>query len=149
MISFKEIKCMNKTEKQILDEYIRDYNVSDMSYKLMGIMLDEKYVEKRLKLFNINEMYIYGGSYMAVQLYQIGKKYTIIKDVVDKSGQVVLSHLISVITLDELRKKYNGEKILIASVRFFQEIKEDLELFVSTKDIVGIGELLMGIVEEE
>lgn len=140
---------MNKTEKQILDEYIRDYNVSDMSYKLMGIMLDEKYVEKRLKLFNINEMYIYGGSYMAVQLYQIGKKYTIIKDVVDKSGQVVLSHLISVITLDELRKKYNGEKILIASVRFFQEIKEDLELFVSTKDIVGIGELLMGIVEEE
>lgn len=136
---------MNKTEKLILDEYIRSYNVSDISYKVMGRMLDEKYVEQRLKLFNINDMYIYGGSYMAIQLYRIGVKYTTIKNIVDKSGQSVLNSQIPVISLENLREKYNGEKVVIASVRFFQEISEDLELFVNQKDIIGIGELLLGI----
>lgn len=136
---------MNKTEKLILDEYIRDYNVSDISYKVMGKMLDEDYVDKRLKMFDISEMYIYGGSYMAVQLYQIGGKFAVVKDVVDKSGQIVLNNLVSVITLDEFRKKYDGEKVIIASIRFFQEIKEELESFVNSKDIIGIGELMLGI----
>lgn len=136
---------MNKTEKLILDEYIRSYNVSDISYKVMGRMLDEKYVEERLKLFDVKDMYIYGGSYMAVQLYRIGKKYTAVKDVVDKSGQIVLNDSIPVITMDDFYKKYNDEKVIVASIRFFQEIKEELERFVNSKDIIGIGELLLGI----
>lgn len=136
---------MNETEKLILGEYIRDYSVSDISYKVMGKMIDEDYVDKRLKMFDINEMYIYGGSYMAVQLYRIGGKFTVVRDIVDKSGQIVLNNLVPVITLDEFRKKYNGEKVIIASIRFFQEIREELELFVNSNNIIGIGELLLGI----
>lgn len=137
---------MNKTEKLILEEYIRDYNVSDLSYKVMGKMLDEKYVEERLKLFGIDQMYVYGGSYMAVQLYRIAKKHIAVKGVADKSGQIVLNDSIPVITLDEFHKRYDGEKVIVASIRFFQEIKTDLGQFVSEKEIIGIGELLMGIV---
>ena len=39
---------------------------------------------------------------------------------------------------------YNNEKVVVASLRFFQEIKKDIESFVNADNIMNIGELLMG-----
>ena len=136
---------MNKIEKDILECYERDYKVEALSYQIMGMMLNEKYVEKRLGLFNINDMYIYGGTYMAIQLYQTGKKYADIKGIVDKSGRVVLNENVPVMLLDELRNKYKGEKIVVTPLRYFQEIEEELKQFVDVANIIDIGELLLGL----
>ena len=54
---------MNDIEKRILEDYARDYNVESESYQMLGIMLDENFVEHRLRMFSINHMYIYGGTY--------------------------------------------------------------------------------------
>ena len=54
---------MNDIEKRILEDYARDYNVESESYQMLGIMLDENFVENRLRMFSINHMYIYGGTY--------------------------------------------------------------------------------------
>lgn len=135
---------MNEIEKQILEDYARKYSIASMSYKIMGMMLDEKYVKERISAFNINHMYIYGGTYMAVQLYRSGGKFTDIKGIVDKSCRIAKNDNISVITLDDFKKVYNGENVIVASLRFFQEIKKDIELFVNTDNIMNIGELLMG-----
>ena len=32
---------MNEIEKQILEDYARKYSIARMSYKIMGMMLDE------------------------------------------------------------------------------------------------------------
>lgn len=135
---------MNEIEKQILEDYAKKYSIASMSYKIMGMMLDEKYVEERISTFNIKSMYIYGGTYMAVQLYRSGEKFTDIKGIVDKSCKIAINDNISVITLDDFKKVYNGENVIVASLRFFQEIKKDIELFVNTDNIMNIGELLMG-----
>lgn len=137
---------MNEIEKQILENYARDFNVESRSYQMLGVMLDERFVEKRLKMFDINHMYIYGGTYLAVQLYRVGKKYTDIKGVVDKSGKMVINEKVSMLLIDEFKKVYNNEKIIITPLRYFQEIKQELELFVNPVNIIGIGELLLGTV---
>lgn len=137
---------MKKEEKLILEEYARDYSIELMSYEIMGLMLNDKYVEERLKLFNIKSMYIYGGTYMAVQLYRVGKKYTTIKGVVDKSGKIVLNDKISVFTLNEFRERYCGEKVIVTPMRFFQEIRKDLGSFVDLQNILTVGELMLGII---
>lgn len=135
---------MNKIERKILEDYARDFNIAFESYKMLGMMLDENFVKERLKLFNIARMYIYGGTYMAIQLYRTGKKYTEIKGVVDKSGKIVMNENVTIILLDELRRIYNDEKIIITPLRYYLEIKQELEQFIKPNNIMGIGELLRG-----
>ena len=134
---------MNELEKQIMEEYAINYNIEAMSYEMMGKMLDKEFVEERLSMFGISDMYIYGGTYLAIQLYRVGKNFATVKGVVDKSGRLAINEQKSVLTLDEFRKLYDGEKIIVTPLRFFQEIRNDLKLFVNEKDIMSIAELLM------
>ncbi len=136
---------MNEVERQILDMYAKDCSVGEISYTLLGKMLDEKFVKERLELFQKEEFYLYAGTYMAVQLYRIGKKYISIKGIVDKKGNIPLKEDAPVLTLDELRKQYNGENLIITSVRYYTEIKEELMEFIDEKKIYYIGELMQGI----
>ena len=136
---------MNAVEKQILSEYEKGYNVEALSYQIMGKLLDEKYVKERFKMFDVERLYIYGGTYMGVQLYRAGKTYADILGIVDRSGKIISNDNIPVITLDEFRKDYTGGKVVITPLYYFQEIKEDLARVIDTKDILDIAELLMGI----
>lgn len=137
---------MNLIEKQILNEYDRDCFIEAISYEAMGKMLDENYVKERLRMFDLRELYIYGGTYMAIQLYRVGRKYVDIRGIVDRAGKLIMEEAVSVMTLDELKNIYSGEKIVITPVRYFQQIRNELSVFADDRDIVGIGELLMGIV---
>ncbi len=137
---------METIERHIVEAYIRDYSIASASYEMMGLMLNNQYVEERIKLFNIENLYIYGGTYMAVQLYRAGKDYVNIKGIVDKSGGTVVQDLISVLPLDIFQKQYQNEKVIVTSIRFFQEIKQDLQQFIDAENILGIGEFLMGLV---
>lgn len=136
---------MNENEKQIMEEYVKNYSIAAVMYRMMGRMLDEKYVEERLSLFGIKSMYIYGGTYLAVQLYRVGREFATVKGIVDKSGRLAINEQVTVLTLDEFRKAYNGETVIVTALRYFQEIKRELETFVDKKEIVDVGELMMGI----
>lgn len=136
---------MNDIEEQILDCYVRDYYTEAASYQMLGMMLDEHFVKERLEMFDVTRMYIYGGTYMAVQLYRVGKKYTNIEGIVDKSGKVVLDENIPVIMLEEFQNNYNGGKVIITPIRFYKEIVRDISSFIAIEDIISVGELLMGV----
>lgn len=136
---------MNKIEKEILNLYATDCSIGEISYSMMGKMLDERYVKERLELFDIKEMYLYAGSYLAVQLYRAASKYISIKGIVDKNGKIPVSDNIPVFILDDLKKQYNGEKIVVTSVRYYLEIKKELEQFIESRNIIFIGELMFGI----
>ena len=113
----------------------------------MGKMLDEKFVKERLDMFHIGDAYIYGGTYMASQLYRVAKKYINIMGVVDKVGKMLTSEDVKVLTLEDLRKCYDGEQVIVTPIRFYSQIKNDLIRFVDNKNIVLIGELFEGIAE--
>lgn len=136
---------MDRLEKQILEEYSMAYSVEALSYEIMGKMLDDEYVEERLRKFDITNMYIYGGTYMGIQLYRIGKRYANVLGIVDKYGKILGKDKIPVIMLDEFREVYQGEKIVVTPIRFFEEIFGELEMFVDKKNIIGMGELLLGM----
>ena len=137
---------MNLIEKKIFNEYDSDCFVEAISYEAMGKMLDENYVKERFRMFDLRELYIYGGTYLAVQLYRVGKRHVDIRGIVDRSGKLIMDEEASVITLDELKNIYSGETIVITPLRYFHKIRNELLKFVEDKNIVGIGELLLGIV---
>ena len=50
-----------------MDEYIHQYRVEAESYKMMGKMLDVSFVQRRLDQYNLSDLYLYGGTYLAAQ----------------------------------------------------------------------------------
>lgn len=135
-----------KKSGKLLDAYAEELAIADCSFQMMGRLLDREYIKGRLSFLNDDGLYIYGGGYLGIQLYRACDKLVRVLSVVDKKGCLVLDLPdIPVINLDGLRKAYKGEKIIIASVRYYREIQKDLLPFVPEDKILFIGEFLGGI----
>lgn len=136
---------MNELEEKILDEYAFYYRVEAESYKMMGKMLDESMIYKRLKLYNISELYIYGGTYLAAQLFRVAQSKVDIKGIVDRDGRLAVKINVPVYTLEDLKKMYINEKIIITPPQYYREIKKSLLQFAKEEDIIFLGDFLEGL----
>lgn len=134
--------------EELVNLYISEAEIVSSSFELMGKMLDTKLIEERKKLFDISELYIYGGGYLGIQFYRSICDMAKIIAVVDKRGysQVDIADIL-VIDQQMLKEMYRGEYIIIASVRYYQEIKKDLCFFVPENKVLYLGEFLGGIVQ--
>jgi hypothetical protein len=130
---------------EIIDAYTWHCRIEAASYKMMGEMLDDEMVRKRLKRWQISDVYIYGGTYLAAQLYRAIKNYTKVRAVVDRAGRSVLKMDVPVITLEELQKIYVKEKVIITPPRFYREAKNELAQFIELNNILYLGEFLEGV----
>ena len=52
---------------------------------------------------------------------------------------------IPVVNLERFEEIYNGQKIIVASVRYFSEIKDYLSSFINPDCILFLGEFLGGL----
>ncbi len=137
---------MGMIEEQIIDEYTWHCRIEAESYKMMGKMLDEGMVKERLKQFSISDVYIYGGTYLAAQLYRAIKGHAKVKAIVDQAGRSVLKMDVPVINLEEMRKMYEKEeKVIITPPRFYREAKNELIQFIEPYNILYLGEFLEGV----
>lgn len=133
--------------EELLDYYAEDYKIESYSYKMMGKLLEVDKIKKRLEIYGIQELYIYGGGYLGVQLYNAVKDYIDVKAVVDKSGGIIVDvQGIDAISVEELEGRYKGETIVITPVRYYSVIKKDLIRFVDEKKILYLGEFLEGVI---
>jgi len=133
-------------EEKIFDLYVREYYIESANYRLMGKMLDKEFVNQRMKAKQIEQLYIYGGTYLGIQLYNAIEDKNKILAIADKNGMLAVKmHGIPVIKIDELKKQYSGEKIIVTPLPFYSEIKAELSEFVKEHNILLIGELLEGI----
>lgn len=134
-------------EENLLELYMRDYEIEWYSYHMMGKLLESKWVKKRVELYNLQSLYIYGGGYLGVQLYKAVEDMVNIKAVVDKNGSLSVDiEDIRVISLDDLRKEYSSEKIIITPMKYYRVIQNDLLEFIDKDNILFLGEFLEGIV---
>lgn len=132
--------------EELIDYYAEDYKIESFSYKMMGKLLETENVRSRLKAYGIQELYIYGGGFLGVQLYNAVKEYTDVKAVVDKSGGISVDvQGIYSISVEELENVYSGERIIITPVRYYKVVKKDLIRFVEEKNILFLGEFLEGV----
>lgn len=138
---------MSNEEELILDYYAQAYRLEMFSYRMMGKLLETDNVHNRLKKNNITELYIYGGGYLGVQLYNAVKPYVDVKAIVDKSGNLSVNVKgIPVISLDKLRTVYKNEKIIITPIKYYKMIKKELVEFINEDNILYLGEFLEGVI---
>lgn len=133
--------------EKLLDLYIKDYEINWHCYQMMGKLLNKRKVKERKELYNLESLYIYGGGYLGIQLYNALDGMADIKAVADKNGSLCMDiEGIRVITFDELKKEYSGEKIIITPVKYYQAIWDDLSEFAVKENLLFLGEFLEGIV---
>lgn len=138
--------CVEELEK-LIDCYAEDYRIESFSYKMMGKLLETEDVKRRLKAYGIQELYIYGGGYLGVQLYHAVREFADVKAIVDKSGGISVDVKgIHAMSVEELEGSYQNETVIITPVRYYTAIKKDLMRFIDEKNILYLGEFLEGVI---
>lgn len=133
-------------EDELFELYVRDYRIEELSYKWMGKLLERERIKKRIDYYDIHELYIYGGGYLGVQLYNAVCDMVNVIGVVDKKGILSVDvNGIHTISLNDMRNEYNGEKVIITPVKYYENIKNDLKEFVDEGSILFLGDFLEGI----
>jgi hypothetical protein len=133
--------------ERIFDYYVEDYKIQFFSYKMMGKLLETENIKKRIEIYNIKNLYVYGGGYLGVQLYNAVKDFISVKAIVDKSGGLSVDvQGIKSISFDELKENYTDEKIIITPVKYYKAIEKDLKQFIDKKNILFLGEFLEGVI---
>lgn len=134
-----------KELEEIIKKYIYDYSVEHYSYKMMGKMLDKDYVKSRAELFDLHNIFIYGGGYLGIQLYNAFGGDIVVDAFVDSSCFLSVNLDVDVINLETLKERYSGQKIIITPIRYYDEISKNLESFINKSNIIYLGEFLEGV----
>ena len=135
-LAVKRVEGLNAYESEIFSA----------SYELMGQMLDREYVKNRLEMLELFDVYIYGGGYLGIQLYNAINLFVNISGVVDKSGKLLLEISdIPIIDLNEFRSQYRQQRVIITPIKHYKSIYKELSEFVPKDKILYLGEFLGGI----
>ena len=127
---------------ELIGMYMDEADLYERAYEIMGRLLDPNIGQKILNRFKTQNIYIYGGGYIGIQLYKTLKNQLDIT-VVDKSGNLKYPiDGVKIVNVDLMRKDYVNEKVIITPINYLDEIYEELIKFVPLDNIIIIGELI-------
>ena len=139
----------NSTKSQdinkLLEMYINEYDIMYSQYHLMGMLLNDKQVQRRVKELGLKDCYVYGGGFLGIQCYQAIKNHVNIKAIVDKNRRLKFElEDVKVIDIPTLIEKYCSEKIIITPVQYSANIYKELKKLIPTENILFLGEFVQG-----
>lgn len=132
--------------EDLIDAYAYDAEIASCKFNMMGKMLDLNYIKDRIALLGSQELYIYGGGYLGIQLYYAVINFVQNLAVIDKSGRLQLDLPdIPVLNISDFKKKYKNQNVIITPFAYYHEIRKDLLSFVPESKLLFLGEFLGGI----
>lgn len=132
--------------EELIDAYAENMELSFCKFELMGKMLNVNLIKERIKKLSVSELYIYGGGYLGIQCYLSIFHLIKVLALIDRTGKLIIERNdIPVISFQKFQEVYNGQKIIITPIISYQEIKENLLVFVPENNILFLGEFLGGI----
>ena len=135
-----------KELEELLDACTYDLEVFSISYKMMGQMLDRENIKNKTKILGLSDIYIYGGGYLGIQLYNVINQYVNVLSIVDRSGKILIDLSdIPIISLENFKSVYKGQNIIITPIKHYKSIYLELSKFISTDKMIYLGEFLGGI----
>lgn len=130
---------------ELLDIYAQELDILSASYEMMGQMLNKEHLKARIEILKLSDVYIYGGGYLGIQLYNAIKPFVNILNIVDKSGKLLADIPdISVISLDRFKDVYRQEQVIITPMKHYKSIYLELAEFVPEDKLLYLGELIGG-----
>jgi hypothetical protein len=130
---------MNK----LFDLYMDELDIKNECYELMGQLLNRPFIKKQVKKFDVHKVYVYGGGFIGIQLYRELENIAEVVSVVDKDACLKFDlEDIPVMNLNELKKQYDGELIIITPIQYYEQIHHDLSEFIPEANIMVLEKFL-------
>lgn len=132
-------------KEELLELYMQETDLYMTLYEMMGRMLNRKNIASRVVELGLHEVYIYGGGFLGIQLYNAIHNLLHTCTVVDRKGELNTDiPEIPVIGIEKLKDIYINEKIIITPIKFARSIYEELMEFIPDKNLMFLGEFLGG-----
>ncbi len=137
----------------LIDYYSRMFAKQDLKFTMMGMLLDRGLVDRRREENNLTDIYIFGTGPLGVQSLRALEDKVNIVGFIDEDREYYYNYNyawgykdidIPVYTPEEVKKRYKGEKILLASFEDLEDMKGVCEHFAEDKDVIFINEFLFG-----
>lgn len=146
---------MNSVDERdkLIDYYSQRFATQDLKFNMMGMLLDTQLIARRIKEFSLDSFYIFGTGPLGLQAYNATVNKCKILGFIDEDRQFYQNSNyawgyrdlgMTAYTPDEVKAKYNGEKILLASFEELEEMRNICQVFADDKDIIYINEFLFG-----
>ena len=136
---------MRANDNRLIDYYRDGYDILEISYHLMGMLLNDTQITKRIHELSIDDCYIYGGGFLGIQCWRSLKDHIRIKAIVDRHGSLKFDiGDVKVIDVQGLKQLYDGETIIITPVEFASDIYRELSEFIDKKRMLFLGEFVQG-----
>lgn len=130
---------------ELLDACTYELEIYSISYSMMGQMLDKEYIKTRIEMLRLSDIFIYGGGYLGIQLYNAINQYVNVLKIVDRNGKALIDLSdIPVISLEDFKSIYKGQEVIITPIKYYKSICLELSKFVSIDKIIYLGEFLGG-----
>ena len=128
---------------ELIGEYSYELDIIKNNYNMMGKLLDKSHVKEKLFDSNIESVFIYGGDYLGIMAYQVCSEFVDVKAVIDKTGSIKVNIPgIPVIDIQEFKRIYNDEYVIISLPKYYYSIVSELADFVPESKIIFIGKIL-------
>lgn len=125
----------------LIDIYGYQSEIFSKSYYMMGQLLDRNLVKKEVQKRALSDIYIYGGGYLGIQLYNAIVPYVNVLSVVDKKGKLMIKiEDIPIIDMCNFRAQYKDEMVIVTPLKYYREIYHELSTFVSDEKILFLEE---------
>lgn len=132
-------------QEELIGLYADEMDLITACYEMMGKLLDRNQMASRIEELKIEELYIYGGGYLGIQLYRAVEGLVKVRSIVDKSGGLLLALPdLPVMDLDAWRQQYKDEWVIITPIKHYRAIYNELITFVPADKLLFLGELQGG-----
>ena len=136
---------LSEREEELIGLYADVIDIITACYEMMGKLLDQNQIASRIEELKIEELYIYGGGYLGIQLYRAVEGLANILSIVDKSGGLLLTLPdLPVMDLDTWKQQYKDEWVIITPIKHYRTIYKELITFVPSDRLIFLGELQGG-----
>ncbi|MCI8269482.1 MAG: hypothetical protein HFG55_07470 [Lachnospiraceae bacterium] len=136
---------LSEREEELIGLYADEIDIITACYEMMGKLLDQNQIASRIEELKIEELYIYGGGYLGIQLYRAVEGLANILSIVDKSGGLLLTLPdLPVMDLDTWKQQYKDEWVIITPIKHYRTIYKELITFVPSDRLIFLGELQGG-----
>lgn len=151
----EELGKMNYADDRdkLIDYYSQRFATQDLKFNMMGMLLDDQLINRRIKDFSMDSFYIFGTGPLGLQVYNATVNKCKILGFIDEDKQFYQNSNyawgyrnlgLTVFSPEEVKAKYNGEKILLASFEELEKMRDVCKSFSDEKDIIYINEFLFG-----
>lgn len=130
---------------RLIEMYATELDFAQTKLNLLTCILNEKTIDQQIARNHIQDIYIYGGGILGLQLSLAVRNKCSLHGIVDKKEKtIVYLPNVPVLSLFAFQQLYKDETVIVTPLKNISEIQSDLSDFVQKDKLIHVVDFLRG-----